>query len=511
MRKTIRLFVLTNCILLYSCSVDDKEKSNEQNNYNLEIFKNTIEINTIVNANNSEFVPLMKLVNKNTLKKINETGMNLSVRNITDDPFFSRKMIEKSTNPIITPAQKGSIFPGAVLEGDAIKRQDFMLLDVPAYKPIVLSSNIKHNSNSSISKTVSKPSYSQTREYIVDITKKGEFQEFESFRFSQIFYSNYSEIKRLFGSNINTTQLFSRKRESEDSDFEKVDKQTALAVKFSQVAFSVYRDIQPVSDSPIVGNTQFEPIVVNSVQYGRMGIFTFETDYDMEFSKKTVEKIMNSVAYNKQVVLSTEELNLMETADIKIYLVGVNGYDSAKTINGLKEFYELVQNSKFDSKSFGVPISCTFVTANTMKLVEVEFDISYFVTPLYAVERVDNIQEYSHSSESFRRTNNYSIDFYLDREKTKRIRPHKDVMCEIDWSEIKDQVRLGVTKRILNESGTIRLTNDQFEINGKYIGQEIYSIQQLGRPSPNGGGGSKEDIHMKSYRLKDNDYFFKLR
>ncbi len=40
-----------------------------------------------------------------------------------------------------------------------------------------------------------------------------------------------------------------------------------------------------LSDQPIQGKSEYEPVYVNSLTYGRLGIIAFETDESYEFAE----------------------------------------------------------------------------------------------------------------------------------------------------------------------------------------------------------------------------------
>ena len=95
---------------------------------------------------------------------------------------------------------------------------------------------------------------------------------------------------------------FLQKSESSTEYRDKIQKSTGMYVKFFQSSFTVNMDIAPLSDQPIQGKSEYEPVYVNSLTYGRLGIIAFETDESYEFAETCIKKNLIESSVRKQLL-----------------------------------------------------------------------------------------------------------------------------------------------------------------------------------------------------------------
>ena len=53
---------------------------------------------------------------------------------------------------------------------------------------------------------------------------------------------------------------------------------------------------------PIQGKSEYEPVYVNSLTYGRLGIIAFETDESYEFAETCIKKNLIESSVRKQLL-----------------------------------------------------------------------------------------------------------------------------------------------------------------------------------------------------------------
>ncbi|KIO74763.1 hypothetical protein TH53_24570, partial [Pedobacter lusitanus] len=201
-----------------------------------------------------------------------------------DEAFFSKKHLVKSTEALLYQG-KNYIFPGAVLDGNSISKQNYLPIFLPTRKPITVSMSLTHSTPKPTSRVIENPSYSKLDDYVKEMAKGGSFQQTDKFMFQYKRFTFYDEIKQAFGTDINTRKLFSSKSETSTSESHKILQSTGLYVKFFQASFTVNMDIAPIADKPIQGTPGMPPVYVNSVTYGRMGMIVIETDKEYQFAE----------------------------------------------------------------------------------------------------------------------------------------------------------------------------------------------------------------------------------
>ena len=293
-----------------------------------------------------------------------------------------------------------------------------------------------------------------------------------------------------------------------------------MFIKFYQSAFTVNMDIAPLSDGLVTGSTEFEPIYINSVTYGRMGVLVFETNEEYEFAQKCMNKEFNNIFCKASETLSESEKRFFENTEFKILIIGSDSDYSVQTVKGYNEFLSLIYNSKFSETNYGVPISCTFSYANSHKLAEIEFEQTVFVEPLFVKMREENIYIENDSDYFYNSRFNLYLDFYKDREQTIKSRPYHDIVFKITKDEVDRYFTYeydpsdGIEKAIPgfsynNYSKIIQLRNIDLKSSIFVDKGERYHYQC---PSEKSGDKiiEKTTEHWCSFSLKDSPFYLKI-
>ena len=265
-----------------------------------------------------------------------------------------------------------------------------------------------------------------------------------------------------------------------------------MYVKFSQASFSIGMDIAPLSDTTITGQSGYEPVYVNSVTYGRMGIIVFETDETYEFAESCIKKEFERIFYHKTTTLTKEEELFFETTDFKILIIGADSDYAVQTIKGYSYFLNMIYNSKFTEHSYGVPIRCTFAYANSHELVETEFTNVLYIDPLFVSYQKLNSDYYENTEYGdYYYSSDIFMYFYKDREKTKTATPNSELIFTINkyQSEAVYQPDYDrwpmIYMTTLNDNEVIKWQNTN-QATSKYVGKE-YSYRESTGPGPQMG------------------------
>lgn len=411
----------------------------------------------------------------------NETTRSLSPE---DDAFFNKQNIVKSTEATILYG-KSYIYPGSILEFSSISDQKYKPVFVSNRNPITVSTTLAHKPTARI---ITSPSYSKLSDYVKEMAKGADFQQNEKFMFQYKRFSFYDEIKSAFGTNIDTRKLFSSRTESSIEESHKIVKSTGMYVKFYQSSFTVNMDIAPISNQPIVGSTGLEPVYVNSVTYGRLGVLVFETDETYEFAESCIKKEFDRIFYNKTTTLNQKEKLFYENTEFKVLIIGSDSDYIVQSFKGYGHFLNLIYNSRFTENSFGVPITCSFSYANNHDLVEVEFSNPIYIEPLYVKVSEENQNSYySSSNGDYQHSAQIYLNFYKDRAKMKPTQPYIDIVFEIYkttqtaryYSDPKNWHRILVDERNTKEYIKMRNINIKQKI---YVGDNKGYHETTGTP-----------------------------
>ncbi len=405
-----------------------------------------------------------------------------------DDAFFSKAMIVKSTEATLLYG-RNFIYPGAILEGNSLKEQNYTPVFVPNRNPITVSMTLSHNTPKHTSRTIASPSYSKLSDYVKDMVAGGNFQQSEKFMFQHRRFTFYDEIKSAFGTNINTKKLFSSRKESSTEEEYKIQKSAGMYVKFYQSSFTVNMDIEPLSNQPITGSSGVEPVYVSSVTYGRLGVLVFETDETYEFAETCIKKEFDRIFYKKTTQLTEKEKLFFENTDFKVIIIGADSDYAVQSFKGYSHFLNLIYNSYFTEHAYGVPISCSFTTANTHRLVETEFVNHVHLEPLFVKFSYDNSRynsDYGNSGNYYSSSDRY-LKFYKDRQKTKPAYPYTDIVFEVTKTVRQTRyypdyqrwpmIKMDVTR---DEKELIKIRNIQYK-SQIYVGLESSFYESTGK------------------------------
>lgn len=503
----MRLSLFLLCILLLGgCSQSDDSnliKVKAENIYT-DVNNDLIKITEYLNPESKEF---LQLLNNYKTTSLTSGFSNNLLLNESDQDFFNNKYIISTNNPTIPNSLGTIIYPGIVFEGgNLVQDVNFQVINVNNKLPITITSNILYNDPKTTSKTITNITRSSFDQYINEVTKGAIFDQSESFKYSIKQFNFYNELKRYFGSNINTQKLFSSYTEHVSEKSKSIAKKNGFVIDFTHIAFTVSMDLAKISSTPIKGSTVGEPLMVSSISYGRKGILTLETDYSSSKVNTVLEKVMKNILQKKKEKLEIEEEKIFSESVFKILIIGGDGRDLVQTFSGLDAFYQWMSNDNFTEYSYGVPIKATYNKANTLESKIFSFEVTTKIKPLFVHVRS---KEYESNTSGY----NYDyradiwLDFYEDREKTIPTSPSNYIEFYVDMSEKKESIRGENVTTHINKYETI--THGPFLIprNSIYIGKAITKFSDLSGPNSN---NRKIENYSKSYSLKTSPFFIKI-
>ncbi|WP_316821308.1 thiol-activated cytolysin family protein [Pedobacter gandavensis] len=308
---------------------------------------------------------LASLHKKNTLEVESQTGNTLFMRS-TEIPAINNNV-------------RQVIYLGAIVKatdlGDITKIVP-VLTTTAERNPITIYADFPTDS---ISRVIKSPSPNSDKSYIRAALKAGSGKQLSSFRFQMESFKKNEELKLAFRANVNIGGLLNITA-LDSSKFSQ--KKTSVRVEFTQENFAV--NIEPPIEQPFlkdpINTTKFgntDPLIVSSIVYGRKGIMTIESDSSYSsvtqmlniVLKAPISKLVEAadkVAGNDTSSLGVtlgmtkEQIKTLQTSVMKVYIIGVNGDQIFKVVQGLTGFTDILAGGGiFSPESPGVPLYYT--------------------------------------------------------------------------------------------------------------------------------------------------------
>jgi thiol-activated cytolysin len=286
---------------------------------------------------------------------------------------------------IVLNPQTDVIYPGALVKGESILDGTYTL--IPAQrKPITISTSLTGSDRVSIE--VANPKLSTIREavnslmsqdYDVPPANMG-FTIEQAYSEQQLDLSLRASYK---GGGVNVKAAF---------DFSNKKVKTRLIAKFIQNYYTLDMDLpnQPTDlfsddvDRALFGT--FMPMYVSSVTFGRMALFTIESELEESDVRAKLDASYGLISAGA----STEFDELKAKSTMKVYILGGSGSDAGAAINGFQDFKNYIQaGGNFSKTSPGAPIAYKLRYIRDNSIGKIVFSASYPIVT--AIPRTDNI------------------------------------------------------------------------------------------------------------------------
>lgn len=286
---------------------------------------------------------------------------------------------------IVLNPQTDAIFPGALIKGETVLDGSYVLIPAER-KPITISTSLL--GSGFVSMTIDDPKLSSIRTAINDMMN----QEYDvppanmGFTIEQAY--SEQQLKLSLRSSYNSGMFDI----AGGFDFENKTIKTRLVAKFIQSYYTLDMDMPNSPAELFNGNIDFDrfgtymPMYVSTVTYGRMALFTIES----ELSETEVRSFLEGSYGNLDASYSNEFESLMASSTMKVYVLGGSGNDAAATIDGFEAFKSYIRDGgNFSRQSPGAPISykLRYITDNTIG--KIVFAASYPIRT--AFPRTDNM------------------------------------------------------------------------------------------------------------------------
>lgn len=288
------------------------------------------------------------------------------------------QLLTKSTHEFyeIATIQPSYIYLGSTLSAASINSGRYVAVGFPN----VLKPEITISFSLPVRSMVIAPRKSSFQNAITEAVGDKNFSGKQSqvFTYKMKQFSYYKEVKLAFGANVNVGQLFGVDTEVNNG---KTRKNTALFVDFSQVYFNAAMDIPDDGNIFKDENARQQylsqnPIYVNSVNYGRKGVILAESNESYDKLSVAIRASFNAKIVNGKLSLDSETEKILQEAEISICILGGDGGEAVKTIQGFNEFLNfIISGGVYTNTVYGVPISFSGAYASDNSMFMTEFDI----------------------------------------------------------------------------------------------------------------------------------------
>lgn len=267
------------------------------------------------------------------------------------------------------------IYLGSVLQDQSIINT--------TYRPVGFLNALKEKITISFSLPVKSreivPSKSAFEDAITDVVADKNFTGLQSqiFTYKMKQFSYYSEVKLAFGANVNIGSLFGVDTQI-NSD--KINRNTAIFVDFSQIYFSTYMDIP---DDGNIFRTEAirqsylsqKPTYIHTVDFGRKGVILVESKESHETLSVAIRASFNAKIVNGTLSIDANTKKILDEAFISICIFGGDGNEATKTIGGFNNFQDfIIKGGVYTKQVYGVPISfgAAYASDNSMYVSEIQ-------------------------------------------------------------------------------------------------------------------------------------------
>ncbi|WP_340201432.1 thiol-activated cytolysin family protein [Ascidiimonas sp. W6] len=247
------------------------------------------------------------------------------------------------------------IFPGALLDGASVTTGEYKPISVNR-APIALSASLTNISGSPVIK-IEDPKLSTVREGIkslLDQEVTGSTVASVNFEIKQVF--SEEQINVAIGANYKSAG----QKVSTAFNFNSNTKKNKFLLKYIQKYYTIDMDPPSLPSDLFTTLPDFEslgatsPVYVASVAYGRMVIYTIETDK----SETEVNAAFNASFSSGGVAIDGKHKKTFESSTIKALIVGGDGGGAAQAINSPQDVYKFISTGgNYSKDSPGAPLS----------------------------------------------------------------------------------------------------------------------------------------------------------
>ena len=247
------------------------------------------------------------------------------------------------------------IFPGALLDGASVTTGEYK--PISGHRaPITLSASLTNIKGSPVV-TIEDPKLSTVREGIKTLLNKevtGSTVASVNFEIKQVYSEQQVDVA------IGTNYKSAGQKVRASFDFNSNKKKNKFLLKYIQKYYTIDMDPPSVPSDLFKTLPDFKalgavsPVYVASVAYGRMVIYTIETNK----SEAEINAAFNASFSSGGVDVKGEYKKTLESSTIKALIIGGDGAGAAQAINSPQDVYTFIsEGGNYSKDSPGAPLS----------------------------------------------------------------------------------------------------------------------------------------------------------
>lgn len=271
-------------------------------------------------------------------------------------------------------------YPGAIFNSKSIVNGYlFNPLSVRDYDPLPIRASLSIP-GTNVGGTIENPDISSARDFVGQvIARQGTVPQINSFSYTSNQFTDYNELKYTFGANVDIGKIVSI---GVNGGGTKIKARTGVIAKFVQENFTVDMSLPKKTELISVSDAnslmgEYAPVYVNSVTYGRFGVFMAETDASYQDFNVAFKAGLNIGIVKSDINVTSAQKELLDKAKITIYMKFGPGQAYVATVNGYDAFKNaILAGASVTSDSYGGPISFRMRNLKNFALFKTIFKIN---------------------------------------------------------------------------------------------------------------------------------------
>ncbi len=343
------VFVLGLMTILLSCNGCSSESVN--NDGDKEVSGDAlVEVNDLLSSLNNFNQPevsdeeLIEEVSKEREGQKNECVVN----KYKMAPGFSEMILLDPTSDVI--------YPGAMLKGESIPTGEYIGI-TGNRAPVTLSVSLE-NLNGTPSAYIENPNVNTVRTGVKDMLQQGVTGSASAkvnFTTEEVYSEEHLSIA------LGASYTKGKNSVSGSFNFNSSEKKHKYVIKYLQVYYTIDLAIEDsenpgklFSSSPNLNATS--PVIVSSVKYGRMLIYTVETNSKFI----DTQAAFNAAFSGREVNGEGEYQSFWDSSTVKALVVGGSSGDAAQVVTGPEGVYNYItEGGEYSADSPGAPLGYT--------------------------------------------------------------------------------------------------------------------------------------------------------
>jgi thiol-activated cytolysin len=309
------------------------------------------------------------------------------------------KMAPGFNEMILLDPTSDVIYPGAMLKGESIPTGEYIGI-TGGRAPITLSVSLE-NLNGKPSAVIENPNINTVREGVKDMLQQGVTGSASAkvnFTTEEVYSEEHLNIA------LGASYTKGKNSVSGSFNFSSSEKKYRYVIKYLQVYYTIDLAIEDTEDpgklftsTPNLDATS--PVIVSSVKYGRMLLYTVETNSEFTDTQAAFNAAFSGGEVNGQ----GEYQSFWNSSTVKALVIGGSSADAAQVVTGPEGVYNYItQGGEYSADSPGAPLGYTlryirkgFPVANVVLSSEYNIRTCYeayqkFGIQLYGLNLVKN-------------------------------------------------------------------------------------------------------------------------